>query len=204
MAEEDQTRKERSTTAYHEAGHAVAHIRLGIPFRRVTIKEDGDSLGRVSGYGLGRKVFERTQAGVPTAQDRDRLEKEIICILSGPFAERRFTRKWNHAKASADHENVSMYALKLCGSEREANAYVRWLEIHTKDLLDASFIWNSVKSVAQALLERETLGAEDVRRIYLDTSATALAKIGSKTAPTGPKQVDSIGTDGFRCVSRTP
>ena len=44
------TISDRERTAYHEAGHAVAHVALGTPFRYVTIRpRDPEVAGLVKG-----------------------------------------------------------------------------------------------------------------------------------------------------------
>ena len=52
------TARERRATAYHEAGHAVACLVLGLPFKYVTIKPATDKRGNECGghvcYDFGR------------------------------------------------------------------------------------------------------------------------------------------------------
>ena len=44
-------RKTGEATAYHEAGHAVLQSDFELPIRRVTIRRDRDTLGKVEGKG---------------------------------------------------------------------------------------------------------------------------------------------------------
>ena len=67
------TERERTATAYHEAGDAVMHIYLGDEFEYATVKPDGGSLGRVQ----------------PNAQD----------VADGWFGEDRESRKYGDTEA---------------------------------------------------------------------------------------------------------
>jgi hypothetical protein len=141
------------------------------PRRKATIRPGEDYLGRVSGYVLGRRFRERLQFGSPRLRDRYRLEKEVICFLAGPRAEHRFSGRRRHIGASADHKNAVDYLFRLSSSANEAQAYAKWLEIRTEDMLQSDIVWRAVERIAAVLVERETLTATEVRAIYDETLA---------------------------------
>jgi len=76
--------KRLRTTAYHEAGHAVAAWWLFLKFRYVTIKPDGDTLGHVK-FNRSPKWFS------PDIDKSDRVrlfaERHIISSFAGQIAE---------------------------------------------------------------------------------------------------------------------
>jgi ATP-dependent Zn protease len=74
-------------TAYHEAGHVVAHYVLRIGFRYVTIIPSGDYLGHVKGCPYGKNFRPYIEV---TLRMRDRLEKEIVIFFAGNEAEKKF------------------------------------------------------------------------------------------------------------------
>ncbi len=78
--------KEEVSTAYHEAGHAVAAYLLKRSFNYVTIVPDEEkgSLGHVRFRGFGENF---DPAFDYSPQMRLRLEREIICSLAGDAAE---------------------------------------------------------------------------------------------------------------------
>lgn len=60
-----------ATTAYHEAGHAVAHVRLGILAGNVTIVATPSTLGSA------------TAEGVDSVYSRDGAKDQILAFCSG-------------------------------------------------------------------------------------------------------------------------
>jgi ATP-dependent Zn protease len=115
-------------TAYHEAGHAVMYFFQEIPFRRVMIIPSGDTLGSLHHYRLGRKPKERVEIGFHTPRDRDRLEREIMCLLAGHAAERHFAGRANHRGSHSDHKTAVDLAFPTM-HPKEVQAYLRWLSI---------------------------------------------------------------------------
>ena len=99
--------------------------------------------------------------GVLATRQRDRVERLIIIALAGPYAEKHFTDRWNHAGASWDRRFPGDVSFSVCGSKRESRAYDAWLTMPTRDLIDS--FWTGVEGVAKALLEHRTLNEDGVR-----------------------------------------
>lgn len=79
--------------AYHEAGHAVMTVRLGLALRSVDIKEQDDRLG-VSRSGRLSKWMKELEF-IPNIVDvppktRYRIEGEIMVLWSGMEAELKY------------------------------------------------------------------------------------------------------------------
>jgi hypothetical protein len=93
--------------AFHEAGHAIAHILTGIPFKYVTIKEDeekdergGRTLGHVlPDESLSKEEWEKLSILVP--KEFNIFFKEDFIRLAGFVAEMIYRRKAN-LKASKE------------------------------------------------------------------------------------------------------
>jgi len=142
-----------TATAYHEAGHAVAAHVLKFPIRSVSIVQDLDTAGRM--------VYRSPLAGIRLdfdGSDRARLRAEsaIIVALAGPAAQRRYSprsvRSWH---ASGDYELAGELAMRVNGSAAATNAYLKWLQIRTGDLLAGR--WRTVDALARALIEQKTI-----------------------------------------------
>src|SRR6266567_2257192 len=155
-------------TAIHEAGHAVAAIALGRPFRSVTIVPEDGMLGYCS---LSRwpKNFQ------PEINDdlrtRERLESTIISTLAGEIAERHMCGpSWVDAEADL-HMAVDL-ASYCVGSNEELEAYLEWLRIRTEALVRRSKL--EIEALAEALLRDKTIQAKRAREIF---SATVRSKL---------------------------
>lgn len=153
------TKRER--TAYHEAGHAVANYDLGLAIKEISIIPDDDSLGRVKG-----STFNDFNPEIDTdSRTRYRAEKMIISNLSGYLAERMFAPKGSRIGAGQDFGMAIDLAMSQCGSTRETNAYVKWLEIRAEQILKMPLNKYSIEVLAHKLLEKERLNGRKAREI---------------------------------------
>src|SRR5262245_12780920 len=90
-------------TAYHEAGHAVASVKLRIRMKYATIVPSDEYLGLVrnempSWWEEGMEYDPRFEKW---------LEKQSICTLAGGIAEQAFTGKTKSDGAGHDFEQLA-------------------------------------------------------------------------------------------------
>jgi len=154
--------KRKVKTAYHEAGHAVARVRLGLPIRKVTIVEKDDSYGHVA-FQYPKWFKPDTMELTPSR--RIKIENEIIAGLAGHAAELIYSGRNNWSGSSSDMDRLVDLALYVTGSEAQLNAYLNWLQIRTIDFLRAPLNWLAVENVAQELLKKGSLSAKEVKII---------------------------------------
>jgi hypothetical protein len=150
-------------TAYHEAGHAVAYIHIGLPLYLVTIKRKGNSLGRVE------PGFE-TVKGVrlPDNQCRDLMTS----VIAGFRAEFRHSR-WAHCSPTPWHERnpASWYGdfTRAVEYARNCTAGDRQKEDRLlKECWDAAnnllfTNWVDVERLASALLRYKEMSGQEAR-----------------------------------------
>jgi hypothetical protein len=105
----------RPSTAHHEAGHAVIAIHLGLPIGPISIKDDGESFGRMAhptilGIDFGSDHTRR--ARVVTARD------QITMAFAGFEAERRFDRNAQEVHSAQDAEDARELAHQWGISDR--------------------------------------------------------------------------------------
>jgi hypothetical protein len=119
-------------TAYHEAGHAVAAVVLGISLERVSIRRDYDAddgcetLGHCSRVERFAQPFWNSPAAfcaAPECEDyraRDWEERVIQSLLAGGIAQSMLTGEEYPSGCSHDHADVVRLARRYSsGAERE-------------------------------------------------------------------------------------
>lgn len=140
----------RRSTAYHEAGHAVVALALGIPFSYVTVIRRGDSLGHIS---LGD--LERHQATVGWSDQEIRARASIV-FAAGAEAERIAgipSGGWSGDKASVTR--LAIHPERLWAFSGVAAAELLLLR------------WEMVEAVAEQLLARRVLTENHVATVAL-------------------------------------
>jgi ATP-dependent Zn protease len=156
-------------TAYHEAGHAVLTLALfgvgqgGVRHATIVPEEKKNTLGHtrhwtIRNFRPDRELTPRTCGLVADG---------VVVLLAGLSAERRVTGRRDYVGAYSHHEKAADLAMRVCTSVEEVNAYLKWLEIRTDNIL--MHWWPSVEAVARALLERHTLDGEQVQVIATPT-----------------------------------
>jgi len=159
-------------TAIHEAGHAVAAIRLGLDCKRVTIEADHDSAGHAivpAKYGNGPVKIETLQDMESAADDeREMLSSTAIHLFAGAEAEREFFRSVSLLGCKSDLHKARMWikewcvllkdtddeSRKTCGDRLKDKA----AQIIRRDRA-------SVERLAIALVERESLTGAEIKAL---------------------------------------
>ena len=139
--------------AHHEAGHAVIAHMLGCRVGRVSVDEDsGATLIKWSGRG------------------EQRIERQILSNLAGPFAQRRFApcshwRSRSHAGFASgyDFDNVTGLICRLHDNAKVAEKYRAYMEARAEALVDQ--YWLHIESVAKTLLKRGVITG-DIRTVF--------------------------------------
>lgn len=150
------------TSAYHEAGHALATISVGARIRSVTLEPDWDD-------GPRRHADIVVEWTVDRADGRKFDEKLVLVALAGPVAEMIHTGDPYHpglvAEWTSDWRMAWDAAARLYPDERTRLAY---LERTTADLhrwLNRDDRWAALAAIVDELLAHETLEGDDVEEI---------------------------------------
>ena len=159
----------RTRTAYHEAGHAVAAVLLGIGVSSITIVPDVREMS--SGMTEYRDTLDTT--------DTDRVDRYAVAFLAGPVAEARFTPEPIDWEAKDDYidavgcvagitDRMTLVwgdptdlreAIERAGAEERMRGLVELAE----GLVEKH--WTQVETVAHALLEANTLEGDEAERL---------------------------------------
>jgi hypothetical protein len=155
-------------TAYHEAGHAVVAIHLGIGIGRkgVSIIPDPDA------NRSGRTHILLGFAGRPDVAITDRMrlcaEKRVVVSFAGQAAQRKFQpRSVRRDHADSDRQGILDLLIRFIPNIPELEAYCRWLEIRAENLVNSPMVWLRICAVAEALVEQKYLRPQEVRAICI-------------------------------------
>ena len=144
-------------TAFHEAGHAVAHLVYKRRFEYVTITPDGDTLGCVHrGSRLGKAMLSKREK----AMDTGFLDFGSLVISSaGVLAEKEITGKFNNRGAIFDHQTISSFLEDRALSELGWISARQTIPDNGQPVAAAqgeaqaivSLFWAKIEAIAQAL-----------------------------------------------------
>ena len=120
----------RDVVAYHEAGHAVVSRMLGLRVKSVTIRPGSVLIDRFS--------------SAPT-------EKQILILLAGLYAQRRFaphsawrSRNQSHPNSGYDFDTVALLIHDEHGSDRVADLYSRYAFAKAEQLVEGC--WQHIEA----------------------------------------------------------
>jgi len=186
-----------TATAYHEAGHAVIGWHLDLGVRRVTIvRNDAQgSLGHAL-FGRFRKNFRPDVELTPATKEH--LDRNVLCSLAGPLAEKKHTGRHNSAGARQDYEDALNSAEFLTGSVdgRLERAYLQWARLRVEQLLGGVW-WEEIEAVAQRLLRDRTITRkqleEAVRSVVHKLDPNVLAAMSASA-----RDAESVSPEEWR------
>jgi hypothetical protein len=168
--------------AIHEAGHTIAYVEFGVPFKKVWLEVPKTGCGRVEAD---------PNYVVPSTPSA--WEEDAIISLAGPFADRRYAPNshWERGAGSdgtihnreiirpdSDWDYYWRSINKLVEPGCCVAATVKRIDARTVALLKAH--WPEVKLLAAALLERKTLTE---RQVYLLLKRTPPKRVRPKPWP---------------------
>jgi ATP-dependent Zn protease len=157
-------RRKYESTAYHEAGQVVAafELKLKIGRRGATIVPDKerDTLGYAN---IAAQLRERPDCAT-NARTRARIEAWAVAHLAGDVAERRFNSRRRFGGHS-DLSHASDLLEYISTSVEQFDARLRVAYVGARDLIEDN--WPSVRAVAEELLRKKTLSADEVAKLVL-------------------------------------
>ncbi len=109
----------------------------------------------------------RTNKG---ARNRFTMERHVMVLQGGYAAVNRLDPARKHQAETVDREGsdrtIAMGLLRAFASgEVEAERYYQWLEARTEGIVASPMRWSQIRTLADALLEQDQLGARKVREI---------------------------------------
>lgn len=156
--------RRRRVVAVHEAGHAVAAVRLlgWRSIRLVTIVADGNAAGRVE---LTKTALRRLIDPDLHAVDVKTLDAAVshaVFALAGEAAQRRLA-PGSYRRYQCEHDLASMGEMlfAVTSGARESDRMAAWLDVRAAEFVKR---WAyEIEAVARSLLDRARLTGEEVR-----------------------------------------
>ena len=155
---------ERST-AFHEAGHAVASFRVGRKFRHVTIVPGDDSAGHVRNYRLSSSPAHMEPRQLPWDRFPDWIDRIVMISLAGETAQKKGApRSVRQFHASGDRESIMNWVTATgCAGWEEYLAYCRE---RLASMFNDRVTWAGVVALVDALVEKKKLSHSEACQAF--------------------------------------
>jgi ATP-dependent Zn protease len=159
-------------TAFHEAGHCVAAVILGLHLASIaaSVIPDGDDLGN-------------TFVWPPQSKDKEEALKFATYLLSGTIAERVLAGEEKKAVPAA-HGDIKMAeeTLKVFGDSEENLRARRQSVESAKQIVRDN--WPAVEAVASVLIQLGSLSSKHVKSLVRKSKRSACIRHSkAKTSP---------------------
>ena len=164
--------------AFHEAGHAVAAYHVSVRFRRIAIgKNSAKELGWLELWLAPQAIAD----GIVDLRTEHAIERSVIVLLAGSQAERMALGRAKYLGSGLDFFEAVRYAGYLCRTRREMSAYLRWMQLRVRALVQSPSWRRPIEALAICLVQRRELGAraarDIIRRAIPISPATARRRI---------------------------
>ena len=162
----DAKEKKELSTAYHEAGHAVAAIflRYARKPRKVTIIPSSAEgyLGLCSHSGYSGSVdFEN---GYFSPLQTLQIYDHVVTCYAGPCAEKKFTGKKNYNEAESDFYNSNTLLMRLSDGE-VLTALSKYLFACAENIVNVR--WKEITLIAERLYAVKTLQRKELYQLVI-------------------------------------
>ena len=144
--------------AYEQAAHAVMSVTLRLPVGDMTVLPVQSSESPAENGDRAAAVYEQALRRLQIA------EKEIIANFTEPMArDKRLGQPCEIPMPHHDDEDgAALDSGLVCGGNRSRQAYLQWLWETAEDHLEIPWLWRAVIIVAETLLEKQKLTADEV------------------------------------------
>jgi hypothetical protein len=145
-------------TAFHEASHAVAAVRLGVTFERVTMSvyqctaREGDTVGGLHLATEYRRLL--NVSGPADAADRPKIENLVIVAIAGEAGQARMEQRpcdMGLDSAKGDYEIVKQLAGLLYADPADRDAFIERQKVAAWELVSESLCYRQIECVAGQL-----------------------------------------------------
>ena len=160
--------------AYHEAGHAVVAIAEGLHVESVSIRRGAEELSDSKSFFVYGYHFRNGQEQKMIARSC------ILGMLAGLAAEKLYSPETSEPSSQDDFNQAFELSRKFAVLPRSARcigddahmAYLKRLQNEAARLVRKN--WTAVVAVAETLLEKKTVNAEELESLFTWATAAVL------------------------------
>jgi hypothetical protein len=183
MSKSSEKRKERA--AYHEAGHAVLDILMGLPFTEVSLRTMQKDMKQAINGKMEDVIhivttgvvwpMERTESANAGAFDGKLDLREAVCSMAGPVAEAMFVGDIDDTAKFGAQNDVNGIQAVCRAAISPGLPFEKWKEsVMEEHIVKAAHLqafeilqehWECIEAVAQALLKHRSLTYEQAKAI---------------------------------------
>ena len=156
------SRRRLIAAAFHEAGHAVAAYHVKVRFRRIAI---GKNTAKELGWLELWLPPQTTADGIVDVRTAHAIERGVIVLLAGSQAERMALGRAKYLGSGLDFFEAVRYAGHLCRTRSEMSAYLRWMQLRVRALVENPSWRQPIEALATYLVQRREVGAREARGI---------------------------------------
>ena len=158
--------------AYHEAGHAIVGLRLGLELLSTDVlSDDGGGRGHTRFSSPGAWFSPRP--GHLTARERDFVDRTIVTYLSGYAAESRLGVADAAGSGFDENDVVQSWVSLLSDVDEERLGAIALSRQKAASMLEEPGVWRAVGVLAARLEVARRLDADEVRSLTQLTSQPA-------------------------------
>lgn len=150
--------------AYHEAGHAVVGLRMGLDLLGTDILPDGAGGRGHTRFARPGSRFHPDRRGL-TERELDAVDRVLVTFLAGFAAESRIGAADTEGSGYDVDEAVRDWITLLTTDETERQAALDSYLDRAVAELDRPGAWSEVGTVARRLLNQQSLDGATVRRL---------------------------------------
>ncbi len=160
----------------------MAAYHLKVRFRRIAIgKDTAKELGWLELWLTPQAAADRT---VDMRAGRA-IERSVIVLLAGGQAERMALGRAKYLGSGLDFFEAVRYAGYLCRTRPEMSAYLRWMQLRVRALVQSPAWRRPIEALAACLVQRRELGAREARSIIRRAIPVSEEPVELRTAKPG-------------------
>jgi hypothetical protein len=133
-----------------------------VRFRRIAI---GTNTAKALGWLELWLTPRATADGIVDVRTEQAIERSVIVLLAGGQAERMALGRAKYLGSGLDFFEAVRYAGYLCRTRPEMSAYLRWMQLRVRALVQSPTWRRPIEALAACLVQRRELGPREARGI---------------------------------------